>query len=345
VGSAYAVSWGLQTALAFDFHEVSLGVPLMAAAASAYLEARWRSAYLWTASLLLVKEDLALTVAAFGVYLCLQRRVRAGITMVAGAIAWAALVVWVLVPAFSPYGRYTYWSSLDQPPSPIRPQETALDWSSLVFNGTKWHTLLLLLVVVVFLPLLSPLTIAVLPTIGWRFLSGNSAYWGTRYHYSEILMPLLFIAAVDGVLRLRRWLRGRAPDTWVRRGAAVGMLGVSIALLPSFPFWQATESFFWQRCPRCADAELAVKAIPDDASVAADTLLMPELVDRTDVYLISPDFRDPTGRTFSVQYVLLDEAHRNLWPQPDWIGVLRQHLQERDFREVARHGDYVVYQR
>ncbi|MEU1027007.1 DUF2079 domain-containing protein, partial [Streptomyces sp. NPDC005904] len=64
VGVAYGLSWGIQRAVDFDFHEICFAVPLIAFSLEALLRQRWRAALLWALPLVLVKEDLGLTLAA-----------------------------------------------------------------------------------------------------------------------------------------------------------------------------------------------------------------------------------------------------------------------------------------
>lgn len=47
VGIAYGLSWGIQRAVEFDFHEIAFAVPLLAFALEAVLARRWRAALLW----------------------------------------------------------------------------------------------------------------------------------------------------------------------------------------------------------------------------------------------------------------------------------------------------------
>ncbi|MGH8891280.1 MAG: DUF2079 domain-containing protein, partial [Acidothermaceae bacterium] len=109
IGFAYAISWGLASALYFGFHEVSLGVPIIAGTAAYCLRRRWGIAAAVAALLLLVKEDLAFTAAAFGIYLCLQKKYRLGATLVVGSIGWFFVVIEVFIPRLNPDGRYLYW--------------------------------------------------------------------------------------------------------------------------------------------------------------------------------------------------------------------------------------------
>ena len=63
--------------------------------------------------------------------------------------------------------------------------------------------LLLLLLAGGILFLRSPLGLILLPTLLWRFAAGQDEYWGPDWHYSAVLMPVLFLGLVDGVRSLR----------------------------------------------------------------------------------------------------------------------------------------------
>ena len=66
IAAAYALAWGLQAAMAADFHEIAFAVPLLAIAIERLDAGRLRSAVIAALLLLLVKEDFGLVVAVFG---------------------------------------------------------------------------------------------------------------------------------------------------------------------------------------------------------------------------------------------------------------------------------------
>ena len=53
-------------------------------------------------------------------------------------------------------------------------------------------------------PLGSPVALIALPSLALRFMSTNTAYWGTACHYNATVMPILFIAAAEAIGRWRR---------------------------------------------------------------------------------------------------------------------------------------------
>src|ERR1051325_1649361 len=86
-------------------------------------------------------------------------------------------------------------------------------------HAELWNPFLILLPVA-FLALRSPLALVALPSLALRFISTNSYFWGTSWHYDATVMPILFLAAVDGMARFRARSRRRAVAAR-RRGAAL----------------------------------------------------------------------------------------------------------------------------
>jgi predicted membrane protein len=69
LGLAYVLSWGIQGGVQSQFHEVAFAVPLLAWAGVAFVERRWWACAMWCIPLMLVKEDLGLTVFMAGLAL------------------------------------------------------------------------------------------------------------------------------------------------------------------------------------------------------------------------------------------------------------------------------------
>ncbi len=115
--AAYALAWEIQSLVGFDFHSLAFAVPILAVAIERADAGRWRAATFWILSLLLVKEDLALVVAAFGVYAFLRGRRRLGVFITAVGVAAFGVLVGLVVPAFSG-GIYPHWSYGELGPGP-----------------------------------------------------------------------------------------------------------------------------------------------------------------------------------------------------------------------------------
>src|SRR6202034_734914 len=208
IGFAYGFCWSLQQMIDFDFHEIALAVPLLAFALSALVRGRLRATVLWALPLVLVKEDQGFTVAAIGIYLVFsglsartvdRSRVRAGMFLTVWGLAWSFLAIAVIIPHFNAAHVYSYWNAGGAFAPGGTPSAGAVvtqffhDWPY------KLGTVVLLLLPTAFIALRSPVALIALPSLGLRFESTNSAYWGTDWHYNATVVPILFVAAVDAL--------------------------------------------------------------------------------------------------------------------------------------------------
>ena len=261
IAAAYGLSWGLAQMVWSDFHEIAFAVPLLACSVSAVARRRFRAAAWWAAPLVWVKEDQGWTVAAIGLVLVVAHRQRLiGILLAAWGVTWSLLATYVLIPAMNPRHVYPYWKD-----SPHHLSVLASGWE------TKGPTLALLLLPTAGLALRSPLVLAAAPAVALRLISSNSAYWGTSYHYNATVMPILFVAAADGLNRIRgagqpSWAPGLSP--WLGAHGPALMVAAGAAMVFQSPLNQ-----LWQpgtyRTPR--HIEVAVQAermIPSGQTVA-----------------------------------------------------------------------------
>ncbi|MCD1146270.1 DUF2079 domain-containing protein [Kocuria sp. LUK] len=284
LGLACGLSFGLQAAVAVQFHEVAVAVPMLALSLGALVERRWSAAAAWAAPVALVKEDLGLTVAVLG--LVLARRARAagaparpGLLLAGWGTACSVLAVTVVLPALNPAGEFAYADRLD-PAAVLADPLGAL--TALVVPGRKALTWLALVLTGAVLALRSPLALVALPTLLWRMLSPEPGYWGTGWHYSAVLMPVVLAALLDAVVRLRA---SRRPGA-VRLGRAGpwAALGVALVLLPAHPLGDLADPAAYRPDPRAAAKEAVLAAVPEGASVATDLTLLHRLVPRAEVH-------------------------------------------------------------
>ncbi len=249
VGFAFGFSWGLQQMVDFDFHEIALAVPLLAFSASALVRRRPRAAVAWAVPLVLVKEDQGFTVAAIGLLLGLSAafppaqggwRSRlplaggagagddsrwgdgssalwGGLFLMAWGLLWSLVAILVIIPHFNPLHEYYYWKDGGVIGGGRSFSAGGLLSQSAAGWAEKLQTVLLLLLPTAFLALGSPVALAALPSLALRFMSSNSAYWGTEWHYNASLMPILFISAAETIGRLRGAPPG-PPGRRERRG-------------------------------------------------------------------------------------------------------------------------------
>ena len=198
MGAVYVLSHGIQGAVRSQFPEISFALPLLTLGLCALLERRWRAAVLWLAPLVLVKEDLGLMVAVLGLVMWWRGARRPGLGLTAWGVAWFVLATAVILPALNPRDRYDYTDNLVVGDVLGDPLGTLAE---VLTPGEKVVTALLLVAMAGGIGLRSPILLAALPTLAWRFLGDVSFYWTWTWHYDAVLMPLAVAALLDGVDR------------------------------------------------------------------------------------------------------------------------------------------------
>lgn len=247
LGAGFALSFGVQQAIAAQFHEVAFAVPLLAMSLgylvlASRVSGTERARYLayacwWSLPIAFVKEDMGITVAAIGLIIfirtgwlstavdILMPRLSAGTpapmrtrmqqlysswartpavaesTMVMmWGVFWSVVAVYVILPYFNSGGNFDYADKVNFSAALGDPFGSALQMLS---NNTKLATLGLLLITGAVLWVISPLAAIALPTLAWRLLSTMESYWASTWHYSLVLMPVVFLALLDAVVRVR----------------------------------------------------------------------------------------------------------------------------------------------
>ncbi|MGW2400537.1 DUF2079 domain-containing protein [Kitasatospora sp. NPDC001664] len=290
IGLAFGSSWGMVSAVAFDFHEIAFAVPLLAFTVEALAARRWRAAVLWALPLVLVKEDLGLTVGAVGGYLLWRgdRRAvrRGGLALLVLGPAATVLETLVLLPMANTNGVFDYWNQV-----PGAEGSTGLSPFLLFWPPVKWLLLFMLAAPVAFVAVRSPLVLLAAPTLGWRLLGANEHYWEPSYHYSAVLMPVLFGALVHRLGQAGGWRRGRARRLVLGWVAAFAVVGAVV-----YPLRDLVLPGGWTPNAHVRTAHRLLAQVPDGATVAASNRLSPLLVSRATVSLAcqgGPEAADP----------------------------------------------------
>lgn len=366
VGAAYAVSFGIVGAVAVQFHEVAFAVPLLALSLVALLRGRWVAAAAWGAPLVFVKEDLGATVVALGAVLVVLARRRSlpsvpaaapeeaggrtplspdaagerrwrwlGGGLAAWGALWLLLTQRVILPALNPDGGFAYADRLDVGGLLRQPWLLAVH---LVDDQRKLATLALLVLATGVVGLRSPLFLVAVPTLLWRFWSGNYGFWGYTWHYSAVLMPVAFAALLDGVDQA-----ARSPRAWLRRLGAVAVavsVTAAVVMTPRLALGRFGDPEFWRPNPRADAAHRALDAVPPDVAVETDVGLMSYLVDTRDVYWFG------NAGNPAPDYLVFDTAWggtpRSSAALLDWA---RERHPDATYRVVLDDGGYLVAER
>ena len=227
VGLGYGLGWGLQGAVGAQFHEVCVAVPLLAFGGVAFVEHRWGACMGWLAPLVLVKEDLGLTVFMAGLAIAWRGRgegrsaVLRGLAYALFGIVAFVVTVKVLLPAMNPAGTWAY--SLDGAATgagtPMGGSTAARGlpslWDILTTPSVKLATLLVLLAGAGFVGASSPWFALVLPTLAWRFAGSVESYYvWDSWHYNAVLVPIAACSLLDVI---NRWCE---PERAARSASA-----------------------------------------------------------------------------------------------------------------------------
>lgn len=362
---AYALSLPVMAAVVFDFHEVAFVPVLTAVMVERFDKGKCWHGVLAAVALLLVKEDMGLLVAGFGVYLLLTRR-RPGVWIGLGFVAVGVAATWVatrvLIPAFG--GSATFYWAYGQFGSGLGSAALNVITHPLhalhvfVTPWVKARTMIGLLATFAFLPLASPMVVAVLPLLAERMLaSGYPLWWQAKFQYDAFLVMMLACAAVDGAARLAkhwparwdRWLTypfGR--PAWLRRDGApyaaatlwaAAICAAALVYLPSSPLGSLLHPNFYGVNARMRAAAAAVAHVPPGVEVEASNNIGPGLSGRDTVLLLDGTPRWApwvVGDTIGLDFPFCTPRQ-----QAEEVAYLRAH----GYAQVFADDGYVVLHR
>ncbi len=345
--AAYLLFPALEAANLFDFHAVTLAAPCLLAAFYFLQKRAYRPFALFAVLTMSCKEDMCFLVAALGLYIIVvQRERRAGLWTVLGAGLWFWLAVFVITPPFSPMGanihlrRYAYLGD-----TPWEMLKTIVGRPGVIVDQLSragaLNYLKGLLLPLAFLPLLSPLTLALaLPSLAVNLLSENAfMHRLEEFHYGAPLVPFILVSGVYGLETLSgtlsRWLKIDSRRLIYLLLALV--LVVSLGYHYCRGFSPLAAPFRWP--PLTAHHRLAQKfidMIPPDAVLSAQINLNPHVSQRRRVYQVV--HRD------DIEYVFLDVS---TLPNKDHVhGYLQDWIETgEDFGVVASEDGYILLRR
>jgi uncharacterized membrane protein len=305
----------------YEFHPEAFAAPLLLLLIEARLAERYGRFWLWFLAVLACKENMALLLATFcAVFALMDWRRGRGWLWRWNLAPCVAASVWLVICAkvISPWlnagnvdylGLYSHLGGsggeivrnfLVEPHRAVAAIRRALTQGDLV-----WSLLLPLLC----LPLLRPHWLLIAsPILLQHLLSWRFTEWSLGTHYAAPLLPLFWIAAVEG---LRKAGRGQSAGAWALAG---------ICAIAHLRFGPARE--LASEAPRVAElleererkAEL-LAGIPQDASVTAVQPFLSHVAKRADLHslhhvlkglkTLSADRYEPPAAT---DVVLIDYA-------------------------------------
>jgi uncharacterized membrane protein len=284
-------------------------------------------------------------------------RLRGGQFLLIWGFAWSFLAIGVIIPHFNPAHHYDYWSD-----GGILAPGGHLSVLGLVKQlGHAWpdklQTVTMLLLPTAFIAVRSPLVLIAVPSLVLRFMSTDSSFWGTLWHYNATLMPVVFIAAVDALARIRAamdpdapgafasWASGRrGPRRAILAGAqrygAAMMLAITIPLAFQFPLSNLWNVQTYRISPQVAAAQAAMAKVRAGATVQTTLDLLAPLAARTDTFWIGSSGNPRT------QYIVFDGRNSDYTPAitnvPAFIAEL---YPGHEYTQIFESSDIYVFHR
>jgi uncharacterized membrane protein len=294
-----------------DFQGVYLAAPALALALYAWQRERPLLLLEALALTLLVREDMALYVASFGLYLCLfrpgWRRMGAGI--IAVSVVWTGLVIAVLMPAVG-QGPYHYlpqaadWDSTWGAMTAGRvPPLTKL--AQLFFTPEKISAIWNLLAPMALLPLLvNGAQLLWLPAVFFLLAVPYSSAGALYGHYLVPLFPLWWATSALALAHL--------PARWAKGGVAL-LLGAALVGAWQLGLHGAANPFEWRQDAALTRHDglgaLVVAQIAPDARVVAQNGLGPHLATRQQLQMF-PWYQ----KNVRPALIVLDAKSDNIYP-------------------------------
>jgi uncharacterized membrane protein len=287
--AAYLLYPALQCTWLEYYEPVNLAIPCLIAAYAAIRRRRDGPAAAWSALALLTVENVALSVAALGVYAAARKRVRLGASLVVGALAYVAVLMTWVFPAFARQG-YVYSDRLYRDFAPdlpgailylARPDHLA---ARLLTPGNGLY-LAGLFVPVAFLPVLAPGTLLLGVQLPVNMVSSWPYAREIQYHYVAPVVPFVFLALVRALEKAQR--RRRAALAVLAAGMLAGQIFFASPWLlprPDRHWWRGHAADVRER----RDVSALLARIPPDAAVSAHYRFLPHLARRARLYMF-PD--------------------------------------------------------
>jgi uncharacterized membrane protein len=183
-------------------------------------------------------------------------------------------------------------------------------------------------------------------------VSTNSAYWGAGYHYNATVMPVVFIAAIGTLARIRAYRAQPGtgaggqpsfsswPDPAATRVIPALMLGIAAVTALTFPLSDLWHAQTYQISPHVQGEHAALARVPGGTTVEATLTMLAPLAARDDTYWIGIGGNPAPG------YVVFDELDSGWNPPPsDPLTFVEQRHPGVTYRQIYENNFVYVFRR
>ncbi len=294
----YLLYPALESAVAFDFHGLTVAVPLLTYALWAMYTRRYRLFAVMAILAMTCKEDIPLLVLMMGLYiLVIQRNPRVGLTTVGVSAAWFVIANFVIVPAYSVTADSIHihrYGELGDNMSQVILTVVTNPWQAIQIAtaGDKRFYWIRFTMPVAFTALLDPATLVLAAPILFINTLGHHppAYQLDLYHSSGPLAAYVTFASINGLARLIKFAEPKFKyvSPGFLRGALLTMvLLVTLAYQVQFGHTPIGRFFKWPAITEHhTKAKEVLAQIPPQAAVAAQNDLVPRLSRRQWIFIL-----------------------------------------------------------
>lgn len=331
---AYLFSVGIQKAVDYDFHEITLMPAFLFLTFYLMLKKNWKWYFLSLILLLACKEDVAILVLFLGLYqIIFKKNWKVGGATVLISGLWFVIATKIIIPHLSAAGFiYFEYSILGATPKEaiVSLLTNPLHALYAMYNHPfKVNTVWSFLSSFAFLPLLSPATLFLaIPTMG-EVMWNDSIYRWQGFHYGASTAPVLAIATIFGIYNFVFVF-----SKYIDKKKTIEFLALFV-LICSFIVSQNDRTVFerlmepsFYKIPRAYfDIKEIGKNIPQDAQLATMTNIVPQFAARNYIYGY-PGNRYEQGREMDY-YLLSIDAESNLKKDLDIIWEIENFINNR----------------
>ncbi len=266
---------------------------------------------------------------------------RGGLVLVVWGLAWSVLAIVVIIPHFNAGHQYPYWTDGGSlRPGGAHPGAGAVLSQLSASWVAKLRTTLLIALPVVFLAFGSPVGLVAVPSLALRFVSTNSSYWGSGFHYNAAVMPIVFLAAVDTLARARASSGRRWMTLAATRAAPALMVALAVLIVPKFPLRDLSQPRTYQIGLHVQAEDAALARVPPGSTVEATLTMIAPLAARDDTWWIG------TSGNPAPRWIVFDESDSGWSPPPaSPLAFVEQRHGGVAYRQVFVDNEVYVFQR
>ncbi len=304
---------------------------------------------------LLCREDLAITVALFGLVFAIQggdrKRMASGLLVTLTSLAYVGYFLGVLHPRFAPPAgslelHFGHWHVGEGTGGGVADVLRAiltrpLDVLAWVTQPERLPYVFLVTASLALLPLLAPewLLLAA-PVLGTNLLSQFPTTLFLDSHYLTPALPMLVGASLVGASRLARWA-GEGKPVLAAMLIASALAHVAVG---GSPLGLRYDAEAYVDSPRTSAIRRVIAVIPEGASVQAPERMLAHFAERRVL-------RRPPPPELNTDYVVLDawsrrvHRHHEALLRTEEEPTLRDWLARTDHALIAAEEDFYVLQR